>query len=148
MENEKAIVTAAQAVAVSDTSDASEEAITKLLEEEGLSQREILRQIKQLLSADPSRLITIDADGNWKLRQKMLPKHALGIVEITPTKIKMVDKGPLLKLAVEVARMQPKKKEINNNLTVNRPVVVALPPQISRAEAFADVIEVEAKEVK
>lgn len=117
--------------------------ILRVMEEEGLGPRDIIREIKTLLKCDPSKLVDVSGDGQLKLKVKLPAAHARGLVEMSPTKLKMVDKAKLITLASELARMQPSRqpKQVNND---NRRVAyIQLPPTISREEAFAGVIDAE-----
>jgi hypothetical protein len=133
--------------AVTPTGDVDQAEVVAIMEAEGVGPRALIKQIREMLRSDPGRLIQVDRNGVMRLRERLLPKHTIGAVEMSATRVKMVDKGQLMKLAVELARMLPKqsaKTEINDN----RQVFVALPVTKSKEEAFADYIEADVVEPK
>lgn len=86
-----------------------------VLEEEGLGPRQIIREVKQLLSADPSKLVEVDSLGSFRLKRKLLPKHMKAVVELTSSqhggKIRFIDRVAALKLAAEMAKLVGRKEE-------------------------------------
>lgn len=124
------------------------------MEEEGLGPRQIIREVKALLAADPSKVIEIK-DGKPSLKPKAIPKHYKAIVEISATKIRFVDRIAALRLAAEMGKLIGKKeapKPLEQPITFKRAIVVmAAPDEMAKAQlpptVPGEVIEVEAEEV-
>jgi hypothetical protein len=112
--------------------------LLSLLESEGLSQRQMIRHLKDILDADTSKIIEVDAKGEPRLRKKLMPKNMKAVVEIAKGRVKFCDRVAAVKLLLEVGKMTPSsrpQKVVNDN----RRVVVV--PQIqARDEAFAGLL--------
>lgn len=119
--------TASQKRAISNAADkAVENGLTPqqvaILEEEGLGPRQIIREVKALLSSDPSKVVEVNPRGELMLRRKLLPKHLRGVVELSNAsaggiKVRFIDRVAALKLAAEMAKMVNQKSAGNGDVT-------------------------------
>jgi len=83
----------------------------QVLEEEGLGPRRVIRYVKELLDADPARVIQVDEDGNFRLKRRIPRKHLRAVTEIARGKIKFVDRVAALRLAAEMAKQIGGKRQ-------------------------------------
>lgn len=125
------------------------------LEDAGLSRRQMVRYLKQLLDADPSKVFTVTNSGEPRLKPKILPKHAVAIMEVSKGRIRFVDRTKVVELLMEVGRFSKRgaqpKTVVNDN---RRQAIVQVPDTLSKEEAFrgllgdndGDVIDAEIKE--
>lgn len=74
------------------------------MEAEGLGPRDIIREVKALLTADPSKVLESDGEGGFRLKAKLLPKHMRAVVEVSKSRVKFIDRVAALRLAAEMAK--------------------------------------------
>lgn len=110
------------------------------LEEEGLSRKTIIRYLKDLLDADPTKVFYVDPEGRFGLRRKIAKKHTIGLLEVSKDKIKFVDKTKALELLFEVGKMR-RNKPTNVNIDATKGIVgVVVPHTLNKAEAFKGLL--------
>lgn len=129
-------------------SKSEQDAILERLEGAGLGVDEILRCLAQIVKADRSKCFEVSNDGTVKVRQKILPKNAVAITEVSKGRVRFADPTTAIKLALEVSKMTGKTAASEREGVKSRQGLVVLPGTISRQQMLEELPQDEEIEIE